>query len=156
MPEKVGNMELLAVLESLSGAEPQGFHCDSDKPGASGITSYEQDQFVYVLFFAFRAMRIQEDLRKDRLAATVLVRTILAAREISFSDEEWEDVIERSIWQFLVHEEFRVRGVRPFEVVRVPVLKDQTIVLDTRCVQRHGPARNEPTGVTSMVMNKTS
>ena len=72
-----------------------------------------------------------------------MVRTILAAREISFSDEEWEDVIERSIWQFLVHEEFRVRGVRPFEVVRVPVLKDQTIVLDTRCVHAGAPWSGE-------------
>jgi len=134
MPAAVGDMELLAVLESLPGAEDQGFHCDSEKPGASAITSLERDQFVYVLFFAFHAMRIQEDLRIDRLEATGLVRTILAAREISFSDEEWKDTVERRIWQFLVHEEFRARDVRQFEVVRVPVLKDETIVLDTRCL----------------------
>jgi hypothetical protein len=73
-------MELLAVLESLPGAEPQGFHCYSDKPGASGIISYEQDQLVYVLFFTFGTMRIQEDLRKDRLAPTLLVRTIHEAK----------------------------------------------------------------------------
>ena len=134
MPAAVGDMELLAVLESLPGAEDQGFHFDSNKPGASAITSLERDQFVYVLFFAFHAMRIQEDLRKDRLEATGLVRSILAAKDISFSDEEWKDTVERRIWQFLVHEEFRARDVRPFEVVRVPVLKDQTIVLDTRCL----------------------
>jgi len=36
-----------------------------------------------------------------------------------------------------------VRGVRPFEVVRVPVLKDQTIVLDTRCVHAGAPWSGE-------------
>jgi hypothetical protein len=34
------------------------------------------------------------------------------------------DAVEPRIWQFLVHEEFRVQDVRPFEVVRIPVLKD--------------------------------
>lgn len=132
MPETVGEMELLAVLESLPGAEDQSFHCDSKKPGASGITSFEKDQFVYVLFFAFHAMRILEDLRNDRLSATDYIRTSLAERQISFSDDQWERVAEPRIWQFLVHEEFRARGVSSFEVVAVPVRKDQTIVLDTR------------------------
>jgi hypothetical protein len=86
MPEKVGEMELLAVLESLPGAEDQGFHIDSKKPGASGITSFEKDQFVYVLFFAFYAMRILEDLRNDRLSATDYVRTVsyFPCREADF------------------------------------------------------------------------
>ena len=97
-----------------------------------------------MLFFAFFAMRILEELRKDRLAATNYVRSRLAAEQpesgserIVYSDSEWE-VAEPRIWQFLVHEEFRVRGVRRFEVVRVPIRKDHTGALDTRCP--HGGA----------------
>ena len=89
-------------------------------------------------------MRILEELRKDRLAATDYVRSLLAAgqpesgpKRIVYSDSEWE-VAEPRIWQFLVHEEFRVRGVRRFEVVRVPIRKDHTAALDTRCP--HGGA----------------
>lgn len=130
---------MLAILESLAGAEDQAFHCDSKKPGVTGITSYEQDQFVYVLFFSFCAMRILEDLRKDRLAATEYVRARLAAQLVVFTDKEWETMAETRVWQFLVHEEFKARNVRPFQVVRVPVRKDHTIVMDTRCVHAGAP-----------------
>ena len=52
MPKDEAEEELLAVLGSLPGAGPQGVHCDSLKPGATGITSYEQDQYIYIVFFA--------------------------------------------------------------------------------------------------------
>jgi hypothetical protein len=139
MPKRIGDAEGLACLESLSGAKTQGFHRDSRKPGGTGITSYEQDQFIYVLFFAFFAMRILEELRNDRLAATAYVRSRLAAqpKRIVYSASEWK-VAEPGIWQFLIHEEFKTRNVPPFEVVRVPVRKDHTAALDTRCP--HGGA----------------
>ena len=144
MPKRVGDADGLACLESLTGAKAQGFHRDTRKPGATAISSYEQDQFIYVLFFAFCAMRILEELRKDRREATAYVRSRLAAgqpesgpKRIVYSNSEWE-VAEPRIWQFLVHEEFRVRGVRRFEVVRVPIRKDHTGALDTRCP--HGGA----------------
>ena len=142
MPADVIDAEALAILESLPGVGVQGVHCDSSKPGATGITSYEQDQFIFVLFFAFHAMRILEELRKDRAAATQHIRSRLAALKrgrIVFSDEEWDAVTEKRIWQFLVHEEFKVRGVRAFEVVRVPVRKNHTIALDTRCPHAGAP-----------------
>jgi len=56
MQEELAEADLAAVLESLPNAGAQGVHCDSFKPGATGITSYEQDQYVYILFFAFHAM----------------------------------------------------------------------------------------------------
>ena len=140
MPKRVGDADGLACLESLTGAKAQGFHCDSRKSGGTAIASYEQDQFIYVLFFAFCAMRILEELRSDRLAATEYVRSRLASQptKIVFSHKEWKDVAEPGIWQFLVHEEFKVREVRRFEVVRVPLNKDHTCALDTRCP--HGGA----------------
>ena len=109
MPAELAEAGLAAVLESRPGAGAQGVHCDSLKPGATGITSYEQDQYVYILFFAFHAMRILQELRKDRLAATEHIRSRLAATGVCFSDKEWTDVAEEGIWQFLVHEQFRVR-----------------------------------------------
>jgi len=141
MPERVGDAEVLACLESLCGAKPQGFHCDSRKSGGTAITSYEQDQFVYVLFFSFFAMRILEELRHDRLAATEYVRSRLAAQpeRIVFSAKEWKDVAEPGIWQYLVHEQFKVLKVPRFEVVRVPVCKDHTAALDTRCPHAGAP-----------------
>ena len=139
MPKELAEPGLAAVLESLPGAGAQGVHCDSFKPGATGITSYEHDQYVYVLFFAFQAMRILQELRNDRLAATEHIRSRLAATSVFFSDKEWTDVAEEGIWQFLVHDQFRVRGVREFEVVRVPVRKNHTIALDTRCPHAGAP-----------------
>jgi hypothetical protein len=141
MPKRVGDAEGLACLESLCGAKTQGFHCDSRKPGGTALTSYEQDQFIYVLFFAFYAMRVLEELRKDRQAATEYVRSRLAAlpEKILFSPKEWKDVAEPGIWQFLVHEEFKVRKVPRFEVVRVPLRKDHTGALDTRCPHAGAP-----------------
>ena len=140
-PKRLSDSEALACLESLPGAKSQGFHRDSRKPGFTGIKSFEQDQYIYVLFFSFFAMRVLEELRKDRVAATEYVRSRLAEHPensgIVLSDSDWKDV-EPRIWQFLVHEEFRVRKVRPFEVVRVPVRKNHTAGLDTRCP--HGGA----------------
>jgi len=139
MPKRIGDLDSLACLESLPGAETQGFHRDSTKPGGTGLTSYEQDQFIYILFFAFFAMRILEGLLKDRVEATAYVRSRLAAQNegISFSDSEWK-LAEPGIWQFLVHEKFKAEKVHPFEVVRVPVRRDHTVAMDTRCT--HGGA----------------
>ena len=109
-------------------------------------------------------MRILEELRKDRAAATQHIRSRLAALKrgrIVFSDVEWDAVTEKRIWQFLVHEEFKVRGVRAFEVVRVPVRKNHTIALDTRrdaarTQAHHGLASVVRTGAISMAMSAFS
>lgn len=90
-PAKLEEATALAVVESLSGAGAQGVHIDSTKPGATGITSYEQDQYIYVLIWAFYAMRILEELRKDRKAATAHIRPRLESTNTMFSDKEWKE-----------------------------------------------------------------
>ena len=42
-------------------------------------------------------------------------------------------------WQFLVHEEFKARGVGDFQVVRVCAKKSHTIVMDSRCPHAGAP-----------------
>ena len=40
--------------------------------------------------------------------------------------------MEPSAWELLVHREFEARGVKKFEVVRVPIQKTKTVVVDSR------------------------
>jgi hypothetical protein len=63
--------------------------------------------------------KISEIIVWPRQSRTDYVRTSLAERQIAFSDDQWERVAKPSLWQYLVHEEFRVLDVNPFEVVRV-------------------------------------
>jgi len=136
MPKAVSDTGRLAVLGTFSGAEEQSFHLDSTEPGNSGITAYEEDQYVDVLWNSFIAMVILEELQADRKQATELVRSRLASQNPTFppfvcSDEKWE-TLEPSAWESLVHHEFKARGVKDFEVVRVRIQKTRTAVVDSR------------------------
>lgn len=133
MPKAVSDTGRLAVLGTFSGAKDQSFHRDSTEPGNSGITAYEEDQYVDVLWNSFIAMVILEELQADRKQATELVRSRLAPQNPSFvcSDEKWE-TLEPSAWESLVHHEFKARGVKDFEVVRVRIQKTRTAVVDSR------------------------
>ena len=92
MPKAVSDTGRLAVLGTFSGAKDQSLHRDSTEPGNSGITAYEEDQYVDVLWNSFIAMVILEELQADRKQATELVRSRLASQNPSFvcSDEKWE------------------------------------------------------------------
>ena len=136
MPKAVSDTGRLAVLGTFSGAEEQSFHRDSTEPGNSGITAYEEDQYVDVLWNSFIAMVILEELQADRKQATELVRSRLASQNPTFppfvcSDEKWE-TLEPSAWESLVHHEFKARGVKDFEVVRVRIQKTRTALVDSR------------------------
>lgn len=136
MPKAVSDTGRLAVLGTFSGAEEQSFHLDSTEPGNSGITAYEEDQYVDVLWNSFIAMVILEELQADRKQATELVRSRLASQNPTFppfvcSDEKWE-TLEPSAWESLVHQEFKARGVKDFEVVRVRIQKTRTALVDSR------------------------
>ena len=136
MPKAVSDTGRLAVLGTFSGAEEQSFHLDSTEPGNSGITAYEEDQYVDVLWNSFIAMVILEELQADRMQATELVRSRLASQNPTFppfvcSDEKWE-TLEPSAWESLVHHEFKARGVKDFEVVRVRIQKTRTALVDSR------------------------
>lgn len=136
MPKAVSDTGRLAVLGTFSGAEEQSFHLDSTEPGNSGITAYEEDQYVDVLWNSFIAMVILEELQADRKQATELVRSRLASQNPTFppfvcSDEKWE-TLEPSAWESLVHHEFKARGVKDFEVVRVRIQKTRTALVDSR------------------------
>jgi len=133
MPKAVSDTGRLAVLGTFSGAEEQSFHLDSTEPGNSGITAYEEDQYVDVLWNSFIAMVILEELQADRKQATELVRSRLASQNSPFvcSDEKWE-TLEPSAWESLVHHEFKARGVKDFEVVRVRIQKTRTALVDSR------------------------
>ncbi len=133
MPKAVSDTGRLAVLGTFSGAKDQSFHRDSTEPGNSGITAYEEDQYVDVLWNSFIAMVILEELQADRKQATELVRSRLASQNPSFvcSDEKWE-TLEPSAWESLVHHEFKARGVKDFEVVRVRIQKTRTALVDSR------------------------
>ena len=136
MPKAVSDTGRLAVLGTFSCAEEQSFHLDSTEPGNSGITAYEEDQYVDVLWNSFIAMVILEELQADRKQATELVRSRLASQNPTFppfvcSDEKWE-TLEPSAWESLVHHEFKARGVKDFEVVRVRIQKTRTALVDSR------------------------
>jgi hypothetical protein len=52
---------------------------------------------------------------------------------LDYTDETWAEIVEPLVWQYLVHKEFKARGLKDFEVVRFGIKKSQTIVLDSRC-----------------------
>ena len=134
MPTALASGDRIAVLKSLPGAESQSFHRDSLEPGNSGVTAFEEDQYVDVLFGAFQAMLILEKLDEDRDEATALVRSCLADQTppCVFTDSEWGTSVEPCAWLFLVHREFMEKEVQDFEVVRVCIKKNKTAVLDSR------------------------
>jgi hypothetical protein len=130
MQKAVSDTGRLAVLGTFPSAKDQSVHSDSTEPGNSGITVYEED--VDVLWNSFIAMVILEELQADPKQATELVRSRWASQNPSFvcSDEEWK-TLEPSAWESLVHQEFKARGVKDFEVVRVRVKKTNTAVMDS-------------------------
>jgi hypothetical protein len=137
MPKSVSDTDRLAALGTLSGAGPQSFHCDSPEPGNSGITAYEEDQDIYILWNSFLAMIVLEELLVDREEATELLRSCWNPSS-GCSDEEWARLEPRA-WELLVHREFEARGVEKFEVVRVPIQKTKTVVIDSRTSHAGSP-----------------
>jgi hypothetical protein len=117
MPKSVVSTDKIATLQALADAEAQSFNRDSPEPGSSGVTSFEEDQYVDVLFHAFPATVILEELLDDRGQATELVRSRLASQNPPYacSDEAWKTILEPRAWEFLVHQEFKARGVKDFE-----------------------------------------
>jgi len=102
-------------------------------------------QHLVVVLHGFHAMPILDELVEDRQAATNLFRDKLndPTESRAFSDVEWLRV-EPKAWEFLVHKEFEARGLPDFEVVRVPVKKGGSIVLDTRCLHGGAPGDGSP------------
>ena len=137
MPEAVSDTDRLAALGTLSGAGPQSFHCDSPEPGNSGVTAYDEDQDIYILWNSFLAMIVLEELLADREEATKLLRSCWNPSS-GCSDAEW-DLLEPSAWELLVHREFEARGVKEFEVVRVLIQKTKTVVVDSRTSHAGSP-----------------
>ena len=134
MQKGVTSADRIAALLTLPGAVSQSFHLDSLNPGNSGVTAIEEDQYVDVLFGAFLAMLILDELNGDRAEATKLVRSRLAGQTppCVFTDSDWASIVEPCAWQFLVHREFMAREVQDFEVVRVCIKKTKTAVMDSR------------------------
>ena len=137
MPEAVSDTDRLAALATLSGAKEQSFHRDSPEPGNSGITAYGEDQDIYILWNSFLATIVLEELLADREEATKLLRSCWNPSS-GCSDEEWAR-LEPSAWELLVHREFEARGVKKFEVVRVPIQKTKTVVVDSRTSHAGSP-----------------
>jgi len=129
-----------AIIRSFPKARSQGIHGDSEHRGFSILTAVGRQQYVVVVLNGFRAMRIYDKLVVDRAAATSLFRERFEALpgRRSFSETEWAKV-EPRVWNALVHKEFEVQRLPPFEAVRVPISKGASIVLDTRCLHGGGP-----------------
>ena len=129
-----------AIIRSFPKARSQGIHGDSEHRGFSILTAVGRQQYLVVVLNGFRAMRIYEKLVVDRAAATSLFRQRFEALpgQRSFSETEWANV-EPRVWGALVHKEFEVQRLPPFEAVRVPISKGASIVLDTRCLHGGGP-----------------
>ena len=86
-------------------------------------------------------MIVLGELQADREEATALLRSSWASRNPSPSgctDAEWKR-LEPSAWELLVHHEFKARGVKDFEVVRVPIQKTKTVVIDSRTSHAGSP-----------------
>ena len=146
MPQEVWDASKLAIIASEPGASRQAFHWDAlRKAGNSGLTSVGCYQYVEVIWNGYRATRIYEELIPDRQAATAYARERLGAANpaVTFSDSEWDEEVEPRIWHFLVHREFEARRLPPFELVRVPVPKDTTLILDSRCPHAGAPSTNK-------------
>jgi hypothetical protein len=106
MPKSVASTDKLATLQALADVEGQSFHRDSPDLGCSGVTSFEEDQYVDVLWNSFPATVILEELLDDRGQATELVRSRLASQNPPYacSDEAWKTILEPRAWEFLVHQ----------------------------------------------------
>jgi hypothetical protein len=130
MPKAVSDTDRIAVLGSWPDARDQSFHLDSPVSGNSGITAYGEDQDIYILWNSFLAVIVLGELQPDREEATALLRSCWNPSS-GCSEAEW-DLLEPSAWELLVHHEFMARGVKDFEVVRVPIQKTKTVVVDAR------------------------
>ena len=88
--------------------------------------------------------------RIARIATAVAIECVIISKEATellrsrwnpspgCSDEEWAS-LEPSAWELLVHREFEARGVKTFEVVRVPIQKTKTVVVDSRTSHAGSP-----------------
>ncbi len=72
MPISLASTDKLAALKALPAAESQSFHVDSPEPGCSGVTAFEEDQYIDVLFGAFAATVVLQELRVDRRQIALL------------------------------------------------------------------------------------
>jgi hypothetical protein len=146
MPKAVASTDLLAALGTLPDASSQSFHLDSLNAGNSGVTAFEVDQYVDVLFGAFQGLLIVHELRGDRSKATELIRSRLADQTppCVFTDSEWEAIVEPCAWQFLVHHVFMARKVQDFEAVRVCIKRTKTAVMDSRTAHAGTEWTGEP------------
>ena len=135
MPKGIANAELISVIKLEEKGEQEAVHCDSKRPGVSGLTALVERQSVLVLFNGFRAMVILRRLIPDREEATSHLRSRLAALTPprAFTDEEWVGTVEPCVWTSLVHQRFAAEKLAPLEMVRVPLDICDTIVLDSRC-----------------------
>lgn len=140
-----GDPAYYAIIRSEGDASDQGIHADASRRGFSILTAMERPQYVTVVLHGFRAMRICNELVKDRQAATSLLREKLKDQASSreFTTEEWLRV-EPKAWEFLVHKEFEARGLPPFEAVRVLIPKGGSVVLDTSCLHGGAPGDGSP------------
>lgn len=134
-----------AIIRSEGDAHGQGIHADAYRRGFSILTAMERSQHLIVVLHGFHAMRILNELREDRKAATSLFRDKLNGQTNprAFTDVEWLQV-EPKAWEFLVHKEFEARRLPLFEAVRVPIQKGGSVVLDTRCLHGGAPGDGSP------------
>jgi hypothetical protein len=134
-----------AIVRSESDAHGQGIHADATRKGFTILRAMERAQYLVVVLHGFHAMRILDELREYRTAATNLLRETLnvQASPRTFSDKEWRRV-EPEAWEFLVHKEFEARGLPHFEAVRVPIQRGGSLVLDTRCLHGGAPGDGSP------------
>ncbi len=74
-----------------SDAHGQGIHADATREGFTILRAMERTQYLVVVLHGFHAMRILDELREDRTAATNLLRATLhtQASPRTFSDKEW-------------------------------------------------------------------
>lgn len=135
MPEGLASANLLAMIKLLPEGAEQSVHCDSPEPGNSALSACKEGQSVLVMINGFRGMVILERLTPDREVATNFARSSLAAQSPprTFNSDEWTNIVEPCVWEFLVHQQFTVEKLPPFEVVRVPLDVSETIILDYRC-----------------------
>ena len=135
MPKGIASADLISVVKIEKNGNEQAVHCDAKKPGDSGLTPLVHRQSVLVLFHGFRAMVILKRLIPDRKEATNYVRSSLEALTPPhvFTDEEWVETVEHSVWEYLIHQQFMAEKLPPFEIVRVPLETSETIILDNRC-----------------------
>ena len=138
-----------AIILSEADARGQGIHADSTRRGFSILTAMEREQYVVIVLNGYRAMRICDELNVDRDDVTKLFRERFEASKASpaqsgkIPESKWT-TMEPRVWHFLVHKEFKARGLPKFEAVRVPIRKGASVVIDNRCLHGGGPGDGLP------------